>query len=76
MAKPTGFLEYKRSDVAHRPIAERVGDYFEIDIPHPESVLIEQAARCMDCGIPFCHGAGCPLGNRIPEFNDLIYRGK
>ena len=76
MAKPSGFLDYKRSDVAHRPVTERVGDYFEIDIPHPESVLIEQAARCMDCGIPFCHGAGCPLGNRIPEFNDLVYRGK
>ena len=76
MAKPTGFLDYKRSEVAHRPIAQRVGDYFEIDIPHSQEVLVEQAARCMDCGIPFCHGAGCPLGNRIPEFNDLVYRGK
>ncbi len=76
MAKPTGFLEYKREDVEHRPISERVKDFFEIDIPHPEAVLIQQAARCMDCGIPFCHGAGCPLGNRIPEFNDMIYHGR
>jgi len=76
MAKPTGFLEYKRQDVAHRPAAERVKDYFEIDLPLPEDALLRQAARCMDCGIPFCHGAGCPVRNRIPEFNDLVYRGR
>jgi len=76
MAKPTGFIEYPREDVAHRPVARRVGDYFEIDLPLPPDALARQAARCMDCGIPFCHGAGCPLGNLIPEFNDLIYRGR
>ncbi|MBI5724969.1 MAG: glutamate synthase subunit beta [Planctomycetes bacterium] len=76
MAKPTGFIEYPRQEAGHRPVQERVKDYFEIDIPLPDDVLIRQAARCMDCGVPFCHGAGCPLGNRIPEFNDLVYRGK
>ena len=76
MAKPTGFQEYSRKEVGHRPIAERVKDYFEVEIPLPEQELLQQAARCMDCGIPFCHGGGCPLGNRIPEFNELVYRGK
>lgn len=76
MAKPTGFMDYNRKEVAHRPAEERVRDFQEMDIAHPEEVLIEQAARCMDCGIPFCHGMGCPLGNRIPEFNDLVYKGK
>ena len=76
MAKPTGFLEYSREEVAHRPVAERVGDHLEIDLPHPDEVMLRQAARCMDCGIPFCHAAGCPVVNRIPEFNDLVYRGR
>ena len=76
MAKPTGFIEFPRKDVPHRPVADRVRDYFEVDVPLPEDVLLSQAARCMDCGIPFCHGAGCPLGNRVPEFNDLVYRGR
>jgi glutamate synthase (NADPH/NADH) small chain len=76
VAKPTGFIEYKRQDVGHRSVEQRTKDFFEIDLPHAEAVLLQQAARCMDCGIPFCHGAGCPLRNRIPEFNDLIYRGR
>ncbi|MBN1844107.1 MAG: glutamate synthase subunit beta [Sedimentisphaerales bacterium] len=76
MAKPNGFMEFSRRPVPHRPVEERVGDYFEIEIPLPDDLLQQQAARCMDCGIPFCHGAGCPLYNRIPEFNDLVYRGK
>ena len=76
MAKPTGFMEFDRRNVDHRPVAERVKDYFEIDLPLPEEALLQQAARCMDCGIPFCHGTGCPLGNRIPEFNDLVYQGR
>jgi len=76
MAKPTGFMDYERRDVSHRPAGARVKDYFEIDIPLPEAALVQQAARCMDCGIPFCHGYGCPLGNQIPEFNDLIYNGR
>ncbi len=76
MGKPTGFMEYDRQDVPHRPVTDRVKDYFEVDVPLPEEMLLQQAARCMDCGIPFCHGTGCPLANRIPEFNDLVYRGR
>ena len=76
MAKPTGFMEYERREVPYRPVSERVRDYFEMELPLPEETLLEQAARCMDCGIPFCHGVGCPLANRIPEFNDLVYRGR
>jgi len=76
MAKPTGFMEYSRQEVAHRPVRRRIKDYRELDVPHPEHVLHQQAARCMDCGIPYCHSAGCPVLNRIPEFNDLVYKGK
>ncbi len=76
MAKTTGFMEFKRQDVGHRPVDERVRDHFEIDLPLSAEQLNRQTARCMDCGIPFCHGAGCPLENRIPEFNDLVYRDK
>ncbi|MCX8036558.1 MAG: glutamate synthase subunit beta [Candidatus Sumerlaeia bacterium] len=76
MGKPTGFLEYRREEVGHRPVDERVRDHLEIDVPLSPEALMRQAARCMDCGIPFCHGAGCPLHNRIPEFNDLLYRGR
>ena len=76
MGKPTGFLDNKRQEVGHRPVDERKGDFLEIDIPLSEAELRQQAARCMDCGIPFCHGVGCPVVNRIPEFNDLIYRGR
>jgi len=68
-------MEHRREDIAHRPVAERVEDFFEIDVPHQEDTLARQASRCMDCGIPFCH-TGCPVHNRIPEFNDLVYRGK
>jgi hypothetical protein len=75
MAKPEGFLEHQREDIAHRPVAERLEDFAEVDLPHPEETLVQQASRCMDCGIPFCH-TGCPVHNRIPEFNDLVYRGK
>jgi glutamate synthase (NADPH/NADH) small chain len=76
MAKPTGFIEYDRKEVRHRRVAERLGDYFEVDVPHSPEELQLQAARCMDCGIPFCHGYGCPVVNRIPEFNDLIYHDR
>lgn len=75
MAKPTGFIEYRRVEVDHRPVAERIRDWHEVDRPLVEKSLNQQAARCMDCGIPFCHGSGCPVKNRIPEFNDLVYRG-
>ena len=74
MGKPTGFLEYVRENPKSRPVAERVKDYEEIYPLLPEESLRAQAARCMDCGIPFCQGMGCPVENLIPEFNDLIYR--
>ncbi|MBN1854830.1 MAG: glutamate synthase subunit beta [Pirellulales bacterium] len=75
MADPTGFLTYPRMEVGHRPVAERIRDWCEIDRPMIEADLNRQAARCMDCGIPFCHGVGCPIQNRIPEFNGLVWRG-
>lgn len=76
MGKPTGFLDYGRQEPDHRSIEERVHDYNEMDIPLSPEDLKKQAARCMDCGIPFCHGCGCPLANRIPEFNEDVYRGR
>jgi glutamate synthase (NADPH/NADH) small chain len=75
MGKPTGFKEFERETPPSRPVAERVGDYREIYQDFPEEKLIRQAARCMDCGVPTCH-AGCPLGNRIPDWNELVYRGR
>ncbi|MCK4177862.1 glutamate synthase subunit beta [Aciditerrimonas ferrireducens] len=74
MGKVTGFLEYERKLPARRPVAVRVRDWREVYEPFPEDEARRQAARCMDCGIPFCH-EGCPLGNLIPEWNDLVYRG-
>ena len=73
MGKPTGFLEFPRELPTRRPIPERVNDYLEVYNPFPEEKLRAQGARCMDCGIPFCH-QGCPLGNLIPDWNDLVYR--
>ncbi len=75
MAKPTGFLEFKRGTPTRRPVAERVHDWLEVYEDFPVEDLKKQAARCMDCGIPFCH-QGCPLGNIIPDWNDLVYRDK
>ena len=73
MGKPTGFLEFNRELPAKSPVQERIKDYNEfVNLYEPEQ-LNKQAARCMDCGIPFCHH-GCPLGNVIPEFNDAVYR--
>ncbi len=73
MGKPTGFLEFKRELPSKRPVQERRKDYREfVNMYEPEQ-LNKQAARCMNCGIPFCHN-GCPLGNVIPEFNDAVYR--
>jgi glutamate synthase (NADPH/NADH) small chain len=68
-------LEYTRELPIRRPPAERIRDWFEIYQPFPEDPLRKQAARCMDCGVPFCH-TGCPLTNIIPDWNDLVYRGK
>jgi glutamate synthase (NADPH/NADH) small chain len=75
MADPRGFLKVKRAKPKERPPSERLEDYAEFVIEPPEAELRSQASRCMDCGIPFCH-QGCPLGNVIPEFNDLVYRGR
>ncbi|MFS4448956.1 glutamate synthase subunit beta [Maribacter sp. 2307UL18-2] len=75
MGKITGFLEFDRKVEAYAPVEERVKNYKEFTIPMPEKELKDQGARCMDCGIPFCH-SGCPLGNLIPDFNDAVYRGK
>src|SRR5476649_1657735 len=73
MGKPTGFLEIVRVKQPSRPIEERLGDWREVPMPYPAGALEAQAARCMDCGIPFCH-QGCPLGNLVPDWNDLVYR--
>lgn len=73
MGKPTGFLEFTRELPTKRPPAERIKDYNEFVDRYSEQKLNQQAARCMDCGVPFCH-SGCPLGNIIPEFNDAVYR--
>lgn len=73
MGKPTGFLEYTRELPSKRSATERIGDYREFVHQWPEQQLHQQSARCMNCGVPFCH-SGCPLGNIIPEFNDAVYR--
>ena len=75
MGKTTGFMEYKRKNEAYIPAKERVKNYKEFTQPLKKSELQNQGARCMDCGIPFCH-SGCPLGNLIPDFNDAVYQGK
>jgi glutamate synthase (NADPH/NADH) small chain len=75
MGKLTGFIEIRRKDPRYRPVEERLKDYNEIPHPMTEGEVREQAARCMDCGIPFCH-QGCPLGNVIPDFNDLVYEAR
>ncbi|MGE5195453.1 MAG: glutamate synthase subunit beta [Deltaproteobacteria bacterium] len=75
MGKPTGFMEFSRETPARRAVEERLHDWHEVYKPFPELKLMEQGARCMDCGVPFCH-TGCPLGNIIPDWNDLVYRGR
>jgi glutamate synthase (NADPH/NADH) small chain len=76
VAKPTGFMEIRRRETwPRRPVAQRVRDWKEIHLPLPEEKLRAQASRCMDCGLPFCH-QGCPLGNVIPEWNELVYLGR
>jgi len=84
MGKLTGFLEYEREEQPERDPKTRIRDWKEISLPFSEDALKRQAARCMDCGTPFCHigmeigraAAGCPIHNLIPEWNDLVYRGK
>jgi glutamate synthase (NADPH/NADH) small chain len=83
MGKVTGFLEFDRHDRHYQPVEERVRHWREFMLPMPEAELREQAARCMDCGVPYCHGTntitgaptGCPVNNQIPDWNDLVYRG-
>ncbi|MCX7847585.1 MAG: glutamate synthase subunit beta [bacterium] len=76
MGKPTGFMEYTRVDPPKEPVAERLQHYHEFEKLLPEAELRRQAARCMDCGIPFCHMYGCPVINLIPDWNDMVYRGQ
>ena len=83
MGKVTGFLEIEREDRDYQPVAERIKHYREFVLPLPEDDVRKQAARCMDCGVPYCHGlsritgqpTGCPVNNQIPDWNDLVYRG-
>jgi glutamate synthase (NADPH/NADH) small chain len=83
MGKVTGFLDFERHDRKYQPVAERIKHYREFVYPLPEKELRDQAARCMDCGVPYCHGnqaiptapTGCPVNNQIPDWNDLVYRG-
>ena len=84
MGKPSGFMEYARERKHERTPLERVKDWSETHPPYGEDTLRKQGARCMDCGIPFCHtgkllagmATGCPVNNLIPEWNDLVYRGQ
>ena len=83
MGKVTGFLEFERHDRGYEPVAERVKTWKEFVVPLSEQDLRDQAARCMNCGIPYCHGTGsvqpgtpgCPVNNQIPDWNDLVYTG-
>ncbi|MDR1873708.1 MAG: glutamate synthase subunit beta [Synergistaceae bacterium] len=83
MGKITGFMEYERVDAEYRPVSERIGDYADLTVPPDGETILRQSARCMDCGVAFCHAGivvegasiGCPLGSLIPEINDLAYRG-
>jgi glutamate synthase (NADPH/NADH) small chain len=84
MGKVTGFLEIERHDRKYEPVAERIKHWHEFVLPLPENEIREQAARCMDCGVPYCHGTsqltgapiGCPVNNQIPDWNDLVYRNR
>ena len=76
MGEPRGFLKYKRQEIGHRPVEQRVLDFKEIDLPLTPDEIRCQAARCMDCGIPFCQGAGCPVANSIPDMNEFVYKGQ
>jgi glutamate synthase (NADPH/NADH) small chain len=74
MGKVTGFLEFERNDRDYLPVEERVKNWREFVVPLPEKETREQAARCMNCGVPYCH-TGCPVNNQIPDWNDLVYSG-
>jgi glutamate synthase (NADPH/NADH) small chain len=74
MGDPKGFLKVKREPAQFRPVCERVQDFGQVNVLRSDPKSQEQASRCMDCGTPFCH-AGCPIGNLIPEWNDLVFHG-
>lgn len=76
MGKITGFMEYERREPKYRPVEERVKDFNPVELRPDDKEVGEQAARCMDCGTPFCFGTGCPLKNVIPEFNEHAYKGR
>ena len=79
MGKATGFKEYERKDRAYKPVDVRIVNFKEFVVPLDEQELQTQGARCMDCGIPFCHdgpNGGCPVNNLIPDWNDMVYRGE
>lgn len=76
MGKKTGFLEFDRKDGGYRSVEKRIKDYKDVSKYLSHEVVQVQASRCMDCGVPFCHAMGCPVNNLIPEWNDLIYKGK
>ncbi|MBC8167283.1 MAG: glutamate synthase subunit beta [Bryobacteraceae bacterium] len=75
MGKTTGFLEFPREVPSRRPVPDRLNDWFEVYQPFPADKVRTQGARCMDCGVPFCH-TGCPLNNIIPDWNDFVYRDR
>ena len=75
MGKITGFLEIEREDRDYTPVSERTRHFREFVLPPSEDDARKQAARCMDCGIPYCH-RGCPVNNQIPDWNDLVYHGE
>ncbi len=75
MANITGFLEHTRETPPRRPVVERVNDWFEVYQDFPTEKLQQQAGRCMDCGVPFCH-TGCPVNNLIPDWNDFAWKGR
>ena len=83
MGKITGFLDYEREDRDYEPVADRVRHWREFVLPLPETDYVTQAARCMNCGVPYCQGTGsvapgtpgCPVNNQIPDWNDLVYHG-
>ena len=72
MGKPTGFMDIEKIDRGYKPVSERISNYKEFVIPLSKEETINQAARCMDCGVPYCHN-GCPVNNQIPDWNDLVY---
>ncbi|MGB6343994.1 MAG: glutamate synthase, partial [Xanthobacteraceae bacterium] len=83
MGKITGFLDYEREDRDYEPVGERIHHWREFVLPLPEKDYVTQAARCMNCGVPYCMGTGavapgapgCPVNNQIPDWNDLVYTG-